>query len=191
MGINDSKYTKRKFELFSQIQILADEVGYDNLTIRLICKRLEISNGTFYHYFPEKNDIARMLFSYIDNHFDDVVTKFTNNEIENLKIFMLSYAQFVCDCGVGASKSINQAPMMNTQASYLNEERNIFQVLLGIIRRGKEQNQVQSKLSDIDLARMIMIILRGYCSDWAKQDGSYDLLAYVNMFVDTFILTIK
>lgn len=191
MEIIESKYTKRKFELFSQIQELAEDVGYDNLTIRLICKRLDISNGTFYHYFPEKNDIARMLFSYIDNHFEHVVESFTNDESENLKIFMISYAQFVVDCGVGASKSINQAPIVNANASYLNEQRNIFQVLLGIIHRGKENNQIKSDLSDIDLARMIMIVLRGYCSDWAKNNGNYNLVAYVEMFVNTFIMTIK
>lgn len=62
------KFAARKHDLFTQITTIIAKEGYANLTVRGICQKLGISTGSFYHYFPEKGDLARVLFSDIDEY---------------------------------------------------------------------------------------------------------------------------
>lgn len=185
--MEESKFDKRRRELFNQISVLIEKEDFSNLTVRYMCKELGISIGTFYHYFPEKGDIAQILFSGIDDYFEhDVSEKFQEDEIQNLILFAESYGQFATDTGVEAAKSISVAPLQYSADAYLNEERSIFQVLLGIIERGVEKNQFKLNQTELEVSRMIMLLLRGYSSDWAKNNGNYDLVAQISKFMNLF-----
>lgn len=184
MNLNlDKKHMARKQELFKQINTLVETVGFDNLTIRKICKELDISTGTFYHYFPEKGDIAWILFSEIDNYFKTEVTqKYIDYEPDNLITFSMEYGVYVMKRGVENCRYINLAPLKNVGHSYLDEGRDIFQNLYGIFNRGVEKEQFLLTESSLEISRMFMILLRGYSTDWTKRGGNYDLVEALKKF---------
>jgi AcrR family transcriptional regulator len=181
------KYTLKKQDLFSRITELIKKEGYANLTVRSICHELDISTGTFYHYFPEKNDLARILFSDIDDYFEHVVAaKFGENEPENLITYCVEYGLYVMKSGVETCRCISVAPLKHFDQDYLEESRALFQVLLKILNNGVEKKQFQQTVNPLDTARMLMILLRGYSSDWAKHNGSYDLAVVLESFIRLF-----
>ena len=57
-----SKCTRKQIEKRKQIieatKSIMDEIGFENVTVRGICKAANISIGTFYHYFNDKGDIC-------------------------------------------------------------------------------------------------------------------------------------
>ena len=188
MKLSDNKYNSRKQELFAEITELIKEFGYANLTVRGICNNLGISTGTFYHYFPEKGDLALVLFSAIDNYFNTTVTlKFSSNEIENLITFCIEYAYFVVRNGVETCRCISIAPFNSKDSNYLDENRNLFQILQNILIQGVEKKQFSNTLNPQETTRMLMVLLRGYSSDWAKRNGSYDLVESLEKFIRLFI----
>lgn len=181
------KYTIRKQELFSQITALIRKDGYANLTVRGICTDLGISTGTFYHYFPEKNDLAWILFSDIDDYFDTVVTsKFDDNELGNLITFCIEYGTYVEENGVETCRCISVAPFKHMSHNYLDEDRGVFRVLFKILAQGIEKKQFDELLNPLETTRMMMVLLRGYSSDWAKRDGSFDLVESLGKFIRLF-----
>lgn len=187
-----SKFELRKRELFKQVNVLIQKEGFDSLTVRKICKELGISTGTFYHYFTEKGDIAWILFSDMDWYFDsDVVIKFTDNEINNLIEYSVGYARYVINNGIEAARYISLAPFKNRNNEYFAEDRSVYQVLLKVIERGQYKEQFISSVTSTELARMVLVLLRGYFSDWAKRSGSYDLIFEVDKFIRIFIVSIK
>ncbi len=188
MKPSDNKYNTRKQELFAQITDLIKEVGYSNLTVRGICNNLGISTGTFYHYFPEKGDLALVLFSAIDNYFINTLTlKFGSNEADNLITFCNEYANFVVRNGVETCRCISIAPLSLKDSNYLDENRNLFQILQNILVLGVEKKQFSKSLNPQETARMLMVLLRGYSSDWAKRNGNYDLAFAIENFIRLFI----
>lgn len=188
MKPSDNKYNTRKQELFAQITELIKEFGYANLTVRGICNSLGISTGTFYHYFPEKGDLALVLFSAIDNYFNTKVTlKFGSNEIENLILFCNEYANFVVRNGVETCRCISIAPLNSKDSNYLDENRNLFQILLNILTQGVEKKQFSDTLNPQATTRMLLVLLRGYSSDWAKRNGNYDLVDALEGFIRLFM----
>lgn len=48
---------------------LFKEFGYDNTTVGMICKKANISKGTFYYHFQNKNDI---IYGYVDSFISDI-----------------------------------------------------------------------------------------------------------------------
>lgn len=184
----ETKFEKRKQELFTQISDLIQRDGLSNLTVRYICQELKISTGTFYHYFPEKGDITRILFSGIDHYFEtEVLSELGDDEATNLIIFAKGYATFIEMNGVEASRNISVAPFKNKEKQYLAEGRSIFKVLYEIVERGESKGQLKFDKSPLEVARMIMILLRGYCSDWAKCDGDYDIVEELTSFMTLFV----
>lgn len=183
----EKKYIARKQELFSQITDLIKKEGYANLTVRGICNDLGISTGTFYHYFPEKNDLAWILFSDIDDYFNTVVVqKFDENEPENLITYCMEYGRYVIESGVETCRCISVAPLKHINNNYLDESRCLFQILQKILVQGVEKKQFNATLNPIETTRMLMVLLRGYSSDWAKRNGNYDLIESLEAFIRLF-----
>lgn len=183
-----TKFQIRKGELFCQIAQLIDEEGFESLTIRHICHKLGISTGTFYHYFPQKGDLAWALLTDIDDYFINHVSEhFTENESDNLSIFAKEYGQYVTAHGVEVCRYINLAPLNNSSLNYLDEWRGITQVLLGIFERGIEKQQIVSYVSPQELTRTTITALRGFSSDWVKQNGEYDINIAIQQFLHIYL----
>lgn len=183
-----NKFEQRKRELLSQIKQLVKVEGLDKLTIRKICRELNISIGTFYHYFSEKSDLAWVMFSDMDMYFEyDVTNNFTDNEITNLIDFCLAYARYVVNNGLEAALYLSVIPFKHQDRHYFAEDRAVFQVLLGIIQRGIDKQQIVYHQSEKMLAQMILVLLRGYFTDWAKCCGNYDLVKSTDNFIQLFV----
>jgi AcrR family transcriptional regulator len=184
----EKKHNARKQELMNQVTDIITTEGYANLTVRDICHRLGISTGTFYHYFPEKGDLVWILFSDIDDYFQDkVVSNFVDYEPDNLVVFCNEYGNYVVKGGVETCRYISAAPLKDYRNNYLDENRSIFQILLKIIERGVEKKQFDlDHITTLEAARMLMIILRGYSTDWAKRGGSYDITEAIQLFLQLF-----
>lgn len=184
----ENKFNIRKKELYEQITGLISKEGFSNLTVRDICRELEISIGTFYHYFPEKGDIAWILFSGIDQYFsDEVTTKFKDYEPDNLVTYCMEYGNYVVRGGLEVCRYINIALFHNKKNSYLEENRDIFQVLLKILERGEEKEQFHLNQSPLETSKMLMVLLRGYSADWAKRDGNYNIVEKIEKFIKLFV----
>ena len=188
----ESKYELKKNELFLEISELIQRDGIESLTVRKICKELNISTGSFYHYFPEKGDISRIMFSAIDRYFEtEVVHLFTEDETFNLILFAESYGAFAVSNGVDISRNISMAPLKYYDKNYLTEDRIIFKILYDILDRGLDNDEFNFEMSTLEMTRMLMVLLRGYCSDWAKVNGHYDLVEKIGIFIRLFIKSIK
>lgn len=58
MSRSNINYEKKRDELAREIFHIFIEDGYENTTLSLIIKKLGISKGAFYHYFPTKEACA-------------------------------------------------------------------------------------------------------------------------------------
>ena len=50
-----SKETKEK--IFQAAKEIIQKSGYENLSIKNICEKAGVSNGSFYHHFKTKDDL--------------------------------------------------------------------------------------------------------------------------------------
>ncbi|WP_312641489.1 TetR/AcrR family transcriptional regulator [Hydrogenoanaerobacterium sp.] len=187
------KKSQKRQELIQTIIEVVNRFGYENLTIRDICREASISIGTFYHYFDEKSDVVRILFKGIDDYFEDSVQPtFGNDELENILTFVSEYALYCHKSGVAITREISTAPLINTSRNYLSSQRRKLSIIIeGVVTRGQQKNQITRELSVAQIAQMVLVGMRGYAADWAKNEGSYDIVEAVKSHFIVFNKGIK
>lgn len=179
----ESKFDVRKKEMFHQITELITKYGYEKITIRGLCKEMGISTGTFYHYFRDKGDLLEVLFSDIDQYFVEAVAeKFTEFEPDNLVYYFVSYGHYIVRNGVETCRAISIGPLETRGKEYFSENRSIAEILRKILIRGMEKGQFRDSLDPEDTTRMLLVMMRGYSQDWAKHNGSYDIVQELEKF---------
>ncbi len=56
-SLRERKHAKMKIEIMDAFIKRLEKTRFDDISIREICKNVEVSEGTFFNYFPEKIDI--------------------------------------------------------------------------------------------------------------------------------------
>lgn len=187
------KKTAKRQELMMSIIDIVNNNDFEKLTIRDICNQAGISVGTFYHYFEEKSDIVRILFICIDDYFENnVVPRFVEDELENILIFVTEYAKYCHKSGVPINKVISTAPLMDLNKDYLsNKTRRLSKIIKNVVTRGQEKGQITKEMECDDICRIVLVGMRGYCADWAKCNGNYDIVTSVGLHFKTVLKGLK
>ncbi len=71
-SLREKKHAKTKIAIMDAFIKRLEKTRFDDISIRQICKSVEVSEGTFFNYFPEKIDIINY---YMNFMFLEVVAK--------------------------------------------------------------------------------------------------------------------
>jgi AcrR family transcriptional regulator len=191
-NVKEKRFQKRKI-IIDKVMTLMEKVGFEKITVRMICEVAGISAGTFYHYFHNKLELLIELFSLIDKYFEENVLLKLNDEYELVNIikFCEGFAEYATLIGYEKCKIINSTfPIVRKENYYEEQNRILYSELNKIIKRGQEKGQITMEYASDKLVNNIIIIIRGYCFDWARREGHYDLKEYINNFMIIFIKSI-
>ena len=175
---------KRRQIIDSTIKLLR-KTGFEKVSVRTICQNADISIGTFYHYFRDKDDLLRTVLGDIDEYLlDEIQPKPTHDsQLENLRAFALSFADSTVSTG-SVYGSIISSPNVPLPAT--DEERALYRIPRGILLEGQRTGEFRADL-DADLVTdSLILFLRGCAMDWARRSFSYDLRACIRRTFDTF-----
>jgi len=179
---------KTKKKLFRSAAKLIDKYGYDNVTIEDICRMSRVSIGAFYHYYNSKSDIIVELFKEIDSYFEEKVSpEFTNDPIDNIKLYFRHYAIFHVDQGYEHTSMV-----LKIQSDfYLDKTRYMHILLDEIIHAAKSQNKFGDD-ADVDaVADFLLVVARGLLFDWSLAQGGYDLTAKMDSYIEIALHSFK
>jgi TetR/AcrR family fatty acid metabolism transcriptional regulator len=153
---------------------LMEEKGYQGATIRDICKRANVSVGTFYSYFNTKSDVIREIYLSGDKFFlESVAPKLEGKScFEQLRLFVRFYAQINLETGLDIVKVL-----FNPDNEWFRQTRPMQSVLEEIIRRGQASGELRTNREPDQLVDYFFDLLRGICYDWCVNDGRFDLEA--------------
>ncbi len=138
--------TKRKQQaLLTQSNIsqvflnLTKEKKFENITIEDICKRANVSVGTFYHYFSSKEDIYKKIFQQIDENL--------HVELENIdqhttvQTTILNFFQCIAEYTTKLELHINLLNDLNKR-SFIYEPSLIYKTLKGFVYKGQLEKRI-------------------------------------------------
>lgn len=184
-----AKLTKRKLQAIKTKAIIYDtflemvqECEFEKLTVEKICKKANVSVGTFYHHYRNKYEIIEEIFHRADRFFQE---KMSSKQIagktatEQIVGFFDLLAQIYNRYGLGFSKAL-----FNTRNNlFINDERVMVTMLRDIIVRGIAENQIISELSAEDLKRILFTTARGIVFDWCLRDGNFSLEEAMHQYI--------
>lgn len=180
--------TKRK--IYNAATDLFSRHGFDNTTIEDISRKAGVSVGAFYHYYPSKSEIYSELYKKIDEFYENTIEAQLVEEdfYDNIIIYFRNYAEYNSARGIDAVKQL-----FNTlNVLFLDKQRYMYKLLLDIIKRGEEKNQLKKGMTVNEIEEFLLVVARGVVYDWLLHEGDYDLeekmVKYISEMRHIFVL---
>ncbi|MEG1206896.1 MAG: TetR/AcrR family transcriptional regulator [Angelakisella sp.] len=184
MGRIEEKQSKKRKEIALKAIPLIDQYGFNNISVADLCKKMNISVGSFYHYFKDKNDVIMELFFLIDNYYKNYVEeqiKQSDNKLYAIKVFCMKYGYYSMNCGLEVCRQISLVPLMSYDNQFMSKSRYMNFLLTSIIKEGQEKKQITTQYTAEQLSDLILAMIRGYCFDWCKKNAEYDIVKAIEL----------
>lgn len=173
------KNKKLKEHIFNVALELMQEIGFDSLTIRMICREAGISTGMFYQHFTNKENLLAYYYDKAQGDFDDIV----NNRLAGLPIkemlieFYVWLFEFTSALGVDFCRNF-----FNSKNEVMNT--NLFHNrIMDITNRAMEDAiaggySLSPGRTPYQVSKNLCVIAKGIIFDWSAHEGSYDMAEF-------------
>ncbi len=189
MAGNYKKGIESKQKIMDAAIRLAEECGYDNLTIRDICKEAGVTTGAFYHHFSQKTDLMSAICRKSAGHFIPVMKTVLEgkNTLEQLEIYAYYYAKLNDYTGLEQIRV-----MYRPENHWFQERREMEDVLELIISDGQQNGTLSTVRCAREIQEYLYVLLRGCCLHWCMFDCNYDLAQkttdYIKLAIQPFLI---
>lgn len=171
-GLTENGRKTRDLIFKTAVKILKEE-GYDKVTVRRICRESNTSNGSFYHFFKNKDEL-------LAHYYTMSAEEFMEGQKENMENADLYHQMLICyrwyirytsefglDFCINFFNSNNRAidPTYMHNAFYEISKKCLHEKSHEI-REGYEADQI---------AKELCILAKGIIFDWSSSRGSYDI----------------
>ncbi len=179
-SVRSDKAQRTKERLLRSSLKLMKEKGYRNTTVRDICNDAKVSIGTFYSYFPAKDDLFLNIYMEGDRFFTDSVALRLNGEgtADQIVDYFRYYTRLNLNTGLELMKIL-----FHSDNPFFSRHRPMQQVLEGIVRDGLESGALKTELTSREVVDYFFVLVRGCCYNWCVNNGSYDLERQITDYV--------
>ena len=172
-----------KDNLFIAAVELLTEKDFDDITIRDIVARAQVSIGTFYNYYSTKMEVFYETYRIADHYFTETVAPLLSQGtvLERIMAFFDYYAHYSSDLTDMRMTKL----LYNPDNTFFSRDphQGMVGVLIGILQQGLEEGALVGGESADEIAEYLMIATRGLVYNWCTCNGSYDLAAAIRKFV--------
>ncbi len=152
-------------------EIVSSE-GFDNLTIRDLCKRAGVTHGAFYNYFSSKDDLYTDRLRRLSSRFYEQYEKELKNlhSRDALKKYFDEFVLFIETRSVPMLVAVEK----NLISRPLEEEDSLWgtkRVLRDIIHKGVEEGEIKSPLSESDIFEYLQTLCSGISKRFCITNG--------------------
>ena len=176
-----------KDRLFEAAVSLLAEREFEQITIRDIVARAQVSIGTFYNYYTTKMEVFYETYRVADQYFEETVAPMLVQPAarERIACFFRQYAHYNSDL-----TDIKMTRLLyNPDNRWFNRDpgQGMVGILTRVLRDGLEAGQLAGEDSPEEMASYLMIAVRGLVYHWCTTNSAYDLTAAMDGFVDRLL----
>ena len=167
---NGKKTRRQIYE--AAVELLLKE-GYDKLTIKKICKASGTSNGSFYHFFRNKDELLAYYYNVTAEKFlEEQNEDFANATLyEQMMICYRWYTKYSSSYGVDFCRNFFIPSNRSIDPDYMYNA--FYEISRECLHAHKEQ---LAPGRDPDLvAHDLCVMAKGIIADWSNSKGAYDI----------------
>ena len=183
--------TDNKQQIIDATVRLISTKGADKLTVRSVCKEADVSTGTFYHYFRDKDDL--MMYFVRTTPFSDAVLEVPLSDIASRisELYMMLIDTYM-DLGEEFMKSFYSTSNMSLSA-YMGEHDGSFDPDTVMARSEIEMRAaidagfINEKADAHTLCMDICTIIKGCVFEWCLVNGNMDIRSSVYRIISNYL----
>ena len=199
------KLNKRKLQaqetrqlIYNQATRLIREKGFYNVSIEDITSAADVSIGTFYYYFQNKDDLLLLWADNLDQHYSDyyegeIEKPNRKNALEILEGMLNFSLEIYSDLGAEFATVSYSYIMRNKQANerYAGSYRVYRRIIRSLIHEAQEQGLIRKDMQLESIVQNFYKVARGGIMDWCINGGDKDIKEFSSDFIRCFIDGIK
>lgn len=174
--------SRTKDRIFTAAINLFNEKGFQNVTIRDICRSAQVANGTFYLHYKSKHDILYSVYQKADEIYErELISKRDDIHaiekiLELIRIQLSTATVFHVQ-----SESVKQLYIYQLESDnqyFLSEDREFYEQLSIVVEDGIKKEELRSDVAVSVICWRILRFSRGIIFDWCLHNCSYDLIQF-------------
>jgi AcrR family transcriptional regulator len=193
MGLREEKKERLKRDIYRTAVKLFHEKGFEETRIEDVTRRLRISRGTFFNYYPSKDSILHQI--------AEETVRFHRKMLEEEIAAQASTREKIQHLLEGMGKGIEgdkrfyrvvfleimrgQMGLVGEQVSM--ERATISDLTASIIAQGQEQGELRSDYSSLQLAEILVGTYNNVILNWLHSDSDYALSERLGEAADFFL----
>lgn len=173
------------------VEVLAAE-GFEGLSIRKICKLANVSTGTFYQFYPTKQDLLHRLLDYMENYYkNDVVPYLKGTGLEKLYDVSMAFVKRMIRRDLSYAKKYMEFD--NNDTLTLEDFKNLYvgKVFYDVAGECVENGEVREKYTTDDIAMMAKSLCYGVIMNYTHLNGTVDVIDISEKTLEAFINGIR
>ena len=185
----ERRQTQIRDSIFNHAIKLADQYGYENVTVRMICSEAGISIGMFYRNFDSKGDVLLYFYEHAVQAYEETLRETLINypARERLIRFYVWITDFTSNLGLEFVKCFFSTHRKAQKSDFLDNQVAVLgtELLDNAVNRG--ELKLSSGRSALAVTHDILIIVKGILFDWCISSETYDLAGYTQVYLDRVV----
>ena len=165
--------------------------GYDDTTVEEIIEESGTSRGSFYHYFPGKDDLLSTLADVFDRKYEELsetmdpeMDRFDQLMYLNRELFAMMENSTPLDL---VARLYSSQLVTRGDKSLMDHNRIYYRLLRQIVLQGQERGELRSDVTVNEIVRAYALCERALIYDWCLSGGDYSLTQYSRTMLPMFL----
>lgn len=188
--VPNKKQSNREKIIGATIELIKENRA-DNITVRNVCAKANISTGTFYHYFKNKDDLLMEFLRETDFKSGDLEAPLSQPALRQAELYTKLIDRYR-ELGIDFVKSF-YTPGNSSLSAYMcqNEGRfapdSIMEVSEAELKKSKEAGFLPGNLDLHTCAADLCTIIKGCVFEWLLKDGDVDVNGIIERIFDNYM----
>lgn len=176
MNRKEEQYKSTHTKIITTVTDMLASTPFEEITIREICQKCNISIGNFYHHFHNKEEILQMEYEYFDQRLKEyfLAEKSFRDPREKLLYLFEVELLSIQDIGHYAATQIFRTQLLFDKPFILEQNRFFYEELNATAAEYMKDYQING--SPRVLVEELLRISRGNIYDWCLHHGNYNLV---------------
>ena len=157
--------------------------GYDNTSVTDICKACNITKGTFYYHFPNKDELTYEFYENMFTEFSDVLASLIT--IPDAKDQLWKMNEYSIDRTISLTPGVLYALLLSdfqkgmnffspyTSATRQTQSSRFLNLQIGIVKKGQQEGTIKQGDPET-MVRTFIAALIGIAMAWSSNGGPFD-----------------
>ncbi len=176
-----SFYISRKERIILTSIEIMDELGFQSLSTKEICRRQEVSEGTLYKHFRSKNDVILGVLNYYSKFDEDIkqtIEMKNMSATEGITYFIARFAEYY-ESYPAMTAIQNSHEVLRNEAGVADKVIEIFEsrtnFISYLVEKGRENGEINADIDSESLSDVVLGTFQAICLKWRMRNYNFPL----------------